>query len=312
MSPRARQRIRTIAELWLAWTVAGLFYITQDSVPRLYRGEAVPWKYVFVGWMTAMYICAAFTPALLWLGNRWPLERRVWYAGFHAVLQHRFLDRVHRRRSPAADGARRLPGRVATSVGGRRYPSDAVVRPAGWRRPVLGGHRAPGRVPSRSENAKIREREAFELKVQASELAQQLAVGAAERAEDAAAAALPLQHAGRHHGAHPAAEDGRGRNDGRAARRPAAPCRSTTWMPRKCRCGASWSSCASISRSRRSGSRTACGCGSPPILNLSDALVPHMVLQPLVENAVRHGLGQSEEAVTIDVTRVEARWARSS
>ena len=35
---------------------------------------------------------------------------------------------------------------------------------------------------------------------------------------------------------------------------------------------------------------------------LSDALVPHMVLQPIVENAVRHGLGQSEEAVTIDVS----------
>jgi len=69
MSPRARQRIRTIALLWLAWTAAGLFYITQDSVPRLYRGEAVPWKYAFVGWMTAMYICAAFTPALLWLGK---------------------------------------------------------------------------------------------------------------------------------------------------------------------------------------------------------------------------------------------------
>jgi LytS/YehU family sensor histidine kinase len=27
-----------------------------------------------------------------------------------------------------------------------------------------------------------------------------------------------------------------------------------------------------------------------------------MVLQPIVENAVRHGLGQSEEAVTIDVS----------
>ncbi len=33
----------------------------------------------------------------------------------------------------------------------------------------------------------------------------------------------------------------------------------------------------------------------------TDALVPHMVLQPIVENAVRHGLGQSEETVTIDV-----------
>jgi LytS/YehU family sensor histidine kinase len=34
---------------------------------------------------------------------------------------------------------------------------------------------------------------------------------------------------------------------------------------------------------------------------LSGILVPHMVLQPIVENAVRHGLGQSEEAVTIEV-----------
>lgn len=83
MSPRVRQQIRQIAGLWLAWTVAGLFYITQDSVPRIYRGETVPWRYVFVGWMTGMYICAALTPALLWLGNRWPLERRVAYAGFH-------------------------------------------------------------------------------------------------------------------------------------------------------------------------------------------------------------------------------------
>jgi two-component system, LytTR family, sensor kinase len=35
--------------------------------------------------------------------------------------------------------------------------------------------------------------------------------------------------------------------------------------------------------------------------DVSDALVPHMVLQPIVENAVRHGLAESEEAVTLDV-----------
>jgi sensor histidine kinase YesM len=34
---------------------------------------------------------------------------------------------------------------------------------------------------------------------------------------------------------------------------------------------------------------------------LSDVLVPHMVLQPIVENAVRHGLCESEEGVTIEV-----------
>ena len=81
ISPRVRKQIRLIAGLWLAWTIVGLFYITQDSVPRLYRGQAVAWKYVFVGWMVGVYVCAVLTPAVLWLGNRWPVERRVTNAG---------------------------------------------------------------------------------------------------------------------------------------------------------------------------------------------------------------------------------------
>jgi len=43
-----------------------------------------------------------------------------------------------------------------------------------------------------------------------------------------------------------------------------------------------------------------------PTAALSEVLVPHMVLQPIVENAVRHGLGQSEEAVTIEVAATRA------
>ena len=70
----------------------------------------------------------------------------------------------------------------------------------------------------------------------------------------------------------------------------------------------------SISRSSRFGSRTGCVCRLQPMPTVSDALVPHLVLQPIVENAVRHGLGQSEEAVTIDVSAAAgtARCARSS
>jgi sensor histidine kinase YesM len=40
---------------------------------------------------------------------------------------------------------------------------------------------------------------------------------------------------------------------------------------------------------------------------LSEVLVPHMMLQPIVENAVRYGLGQSEEAVTIEVVATSSK-----
>src|ERR1051325_11464838 len=86
MSPQVRKQLRLIAGVWLAWTIVGLFYITQDSVPRLYRGQSIAWKYVFVGWMAGMYVCAALTPAVLWLGNRWPVERRVASSASHFVF----------------------------------------------------------------------------------------------------------------------------------------------------------------------------------------------------------------------------------
>jgi hypothetical protein len=63
--------MRRWANYWLAWTAAGLFYITQDFMTRLSRSESIPWRNVVVGWMAAMYICAAFTPPILWLGRSW-------------------------------------------------------------------------------------------------------------------------------------------------------------------------------------------------------------------------------------------------
>jgi hypothetical protein len=105
LSPLVRERIRWIAGLWLAWTVAGLLYITQETVPRLYRGEPVPWTYVLVGWMTGMYVCAALTPAVLSLGRRWPVERRPATAprtscsasSLHRRIGHRSADPRPRR-----------------------------------------------------------------------------------------------------------------------------------------------------------------------------------------------------------------------
>ena len=63
----------------------------------------------------------------------------------------------------------------------------------------------------------------------------------------------------------------------------------------------SWSSCGCISRSSEVRFEDRLQVRIAADADTTDALVPHMVLQPIVENAVRHALGQSEEGVTIDV-----------
>ncbi|MBI2686538.1 MAG: histidine kinase [Acidobacteria bacterium] len=59
---------------FLAWTAAGLFYFSQELALRLYRTDPTPWQHVLFNWMAGMYVSAALTPLLLWAGARWPIE----------------------------------------------------------------------------------------------------------------------------------------------------------------------------------------------------------------------------------------------
>ena len=81
---------RSVLAVWAAWTAAGLFFITRESLMLLYRGERVPWVAMCVGWMASMHIWAALTPAILWAGRRWPLDgdgqARWRHAAVHAGL----------------------------------------------------------------------------------------------------------------------------------------------------------------------------------------------------------------------------------
>jgi signal transduction histidine kinase len=298
-----RERIRQIGGLWLAWTLAGLFYITQDSVPRLYRGEIVPWKYVFVGWMTGMYVCAALTPALLWLGNRWPLERNVGYAAFHLCFSVVFS---------LASAAIEAPLLMALGVFPAATPPRSVMAGVSvmlsfgiqggviryWAVIVLQA------VYRSHENAKSREREAFELKVQASELGRQLTT--------AQLSALKMQlqphflfntlgaiivFIQQKKTAEAEAMVARLGDLLRLSLDDVDAQEVPLW--RELEFLRLYLSIEEVRFKDRLQVRIAAQS------ELSEALVPHMVLQPLVENAVRHGLGQSEEAVTIDVSATQ-------
>ena len=298
MSPRMRQQIRLIAVVWLGWTIAGLFYIIQDTVPRLYRGGAVPWKYVFVGWMTGMYVCAALTPALLWLGNRWPIERRATYALLHLCFSVVFSILATVLEVPillllGVFPAPPPPPSLAAGVGIMLSfgIQGGVIRY--WA--VIALHT----VYRSQNNAKTREREASDLKVQASELARQLATAQLSSLKmqlqphflfNTLGAIMVLIQQQKTAQAKDMVEKlgdllRLTLEDVEAHEVP---------LGRELEFLRLYLSIEQVRFEDRLRVRIA-------PTGLSEVLVPHMLLQPIVENAVRHGLGQSEEAVTIEV-----------
>lgn len=61
---------------FLLWTVAGLFFFSQGLTERLVSHDPTPWWHYLAGWLLGVYVWALLTPAILWLGRRFPLVRR--------------------------------------------------------------------------------------------------------------------------------------------------------------------------------------------------------------------------------------------
>jgi two-component system, LytTR family, sensor kinase len=307
LSPRMHKRARLIAGVWLGWTIAGLFYIIQETVPRLYRGGAVPWKYVFVDWMTGVYVCAALTPALLWLGNRWPIERRAINTGLHLCFSVVFsiLATVLEVPILLLLGVFPAPPPPPSIAAGVRIMlsfafQGSVIRY--WA--VIALHA----VYRSQKSAKTREREAFELKVHASELAQQLATAQLSSLKmqlqphflfNTLGAIMVLIQQQKTAQAEAMVE--KLGNLLRLTLDDVEAQEVPLW--RELEFLRLYLSIEQVRFEDRLRVRIALPAA------LSEVLVPHMVLQPIVENAVHHGLGQSEEAVTIEVEATSSNGA---
>jgi len=79
MTAQGRKRLRTYARFFVAWTLAGGFYFSQTRVQRSLQHSSIPWSEDLTTWMTGMYLCAALTPAILLLIHRFPIGRRTWH-----------------------------------------------------------------------------------------------------------------------------------------------------------------------------------------------------------------------------------------
>ena len=70
--------LRNLALYFLIWTVVGLFFFSQSISQKLASHDPTPWWHYLTSWLLGVYISAALTPAILWLGRRFPFERRNW------------------------------------------------------------------------------------------------------------------------------------------------------------------------------------------------------------------------------------------
>jgi two-component system LytT family sensor kinase len=81
---------------WLAylagWTLFAIFFISEDTGRLLYQGQTVPWHAVLVVWLTTAYAWAFLTPFVWWLAGRFPIEKKNWWrsVGLHLLSSFSF------------------------------------------------------------------------------------------------------------------------------------------------------------------------------------------------------------------------------
>ncbi len=75
MSP---PRLRQWSLLLVIWTAFGLLLAGQQTIASTLRGASVPWSTSLFQWLPVAYGWALATPAILWLGRHFPLRRDTW------------------------------------------------------------------------------------------------------------------------------------------------------------------------------------------------------------------------------------------
>ncbi|HYY58650.1 MAG TPA: histidine kinase [Pyrinomonadaceae bacterium] len=72
---KKRRRWVDLGVIFGCWTLFGLFFATQRYIERAYGGNPTTWGKLLVAWAANAYLWAALTPLVLWLARRFTIER---------------------------------------------------------------------------------------------------------------------------------------------------------------------------------------------------------------------------------------------
>lgn len=67
-----------LALIWIAWTLVGLFFTCQQYLASIRSDQQVDWSVAVFSQFTYVYLWALVTPVVLWLSRRFHVERNNW------------------------------------------------------------------------------------------------------------------------------------------------------------------------------------------------------------------------------------------
>jgi two-component system LytT family sensor kinase len=78
MGSTLKRRLRAWGKYFLIWTALGVFFFSQGVAQKFFSRDPTPWWHYLASWLTGVYLWALLTPGVLWLGRRFPIERTNW------------------------------------------------------------------------------------------------------------------------------------------------------------------------------------------------------------------------------------------
>jgi two-component system, LytTR family, sensor kinase len=78
MDRALKRDLRNYPLYFLIWTIIGVFFFSQALSQKFFSRDPTPWWHYLISWIVGVYLWALLMPGILWLGRRFPIERRNW------------------------------------------------------------------------------------------------------------------------------------------------------------------------------------------------------------------------------------------